>query len=127
MWDKRAALVRVKDGDTLVALLDQGFRDTKEVDVRLYGVFCPERGQDGYSECKQFTQAWIEHEEQMAGTKWPFVVTTMRMKTVDREQTTLERYVATVTSLDGTRNLNLEVEAFRESKGYPPGAGWTGA
>ena len=121
MWDRRAALVRVKDGDTFVARLDQGFRDVKEIDVRLYGVYCPERGEPGYQECRDFTQAWMDHEAQVAGTAWPLVVTTHRMRTVDREQTTLERYVATVTSLDGSRNLNLDLAAFVLDHGFGSG------
>lgn len=121
MWDRRARLVRVKDGDTFVALLDQGFRDTKEVDVRLYGVYCPERGEPGFEECKAFTQAWFDLEAVNAGSTWPFVVTTHRMKTIDREQTTLERYVGTVTSLDASRNLNLDLMAFVLAQSFGPG------
>lgn len=121
MWDKRAVLVRVKDGDSFVALLDQGFRDTKEIDVRLYGVYTPERGEEGFYECRDFAKLWFDHEAQLVGAKWPFVVTTVRMKTVDREQTSFERYLATVTSLDGSRNLNLEMTTFAEQNGYGRG------
>lgn len=109
MWDRRASLVRVKDGDTFVAVLDQGFRDTKEIDVRLYGVWAPEMGEPGGPETKAFVEQWFTS---LPAGKWPFIVTTMRMKVADREQTTLERYVANVTSLDGSRSLNLEVNAF---------------
>jgi len=115
-------LIRVKDGDTFVTVLDQGFRDAKEIDVRLYGVYCPERGEDGYVECREFTQRWFDSEVARSGAKWPFVVTTHRMKVADREQTTLERYVATVTSLDGSRNLNLELQDFVIQRGYGQGS-----
>lgn len=121
MWDKRAQLVRVIDGDTFVAVLDQGFRDTKEITVRLYGVYLPERGEEGFAECTAFTQRWLDAEAARTGAPWPFVVTTSRMVRADREQTTLERYVCTVTSLDSSRNLNLEVAEFADSQGYGTG------
>lgn len=121
MWDRRASLVRVKDGDTIVARLDQGFRDDKEIDVRLLGVYCPEKHEPGYAECRDFTEAWLKSEKTRSGAEWPFVVTTTRMKIADKEATSLERYLATITSLDGSRSLNAAVETFRIAKGYGPG------
>jgi endonuclease YncB( thermonuclease family) len=53
--DNRARLVRVNDGDTIVVVLDQGFRDTKEIDVRLASVYCPEGAQPGYLGCAAFS------------------------------------------------------------------------
>ena len=118
MWDKRASLVRVKDGDTIVVSLDQGFRDTKEIDLRLLGVYTPEKGQEGYEACTRFTTEWLAS---LPLVRWPFVVITARMKLVDREQTTLERYLGTVTTLDGTRCLNLELMQYVAEQGFPLG------
>lgn len=120
MWDKRAQLVRVKDGDTFVAVLDQGFRQTLEIDVRLLGVYAPEKGEPGWAECTNFTADWLGREA-ASGATWPFVVTTVRMARTDREQTTLERYLCTVTSLDSTRHLNAELVEFIHAAGYGPG------
>lgn len=121
MWDRRARLDRVKDGDTFVAVLDQGFGDSKQIDVRLLGVYAPERGQLGFEDCTAFTRRWLDGEASSTGARWPFVVTTARMPVADREQSTLGRYVATVTSLDGSRNLNIALAAFIAENGYPRG------
>lgn len=109
MWDRRAQLLWVKDGDTIQAALDQGFGDTKEIAVRLLGVWAPELTQPGGPETKVFVQDWFAA---LPLSKWPFVVTTIRMKATDREQMTFDRYVAVVTSIDGSRNLNADVTAW---------------
>jgi endonuclease YncB( thermonuclease family) len=121
MWDRRAQYLENHDGDTVKMALDQGFGDTKLVDVRLMGVFAPELHDVGGPECRAFVQAWFEYR--LRETRWGFVVITARMKVADREQKTLDRYVGTVTSLDGTDNLNLEVMQFIVSKGYSGGTG----
>lgn len=122
MWDRRAQYVENHDGDTVRMVLDQGFGDTKQVDVRLMGVFAPELREPGGPECQAFVEAWFQSRIR-SGTRWFFVVTTARMKVADREQKTLDRYVGTITSIDGTDNLNLEVMAFIASKGYGGGVG----
>lgn len=110
------------DGDTITAILDQGFGDTKEIQVRMLGVFAPELKQDGGAETQAFVARWID-ETTLAGVPYSHVVTTARTVRSDKEQTTLGRYVATVTSHDGSRNLNAEVTEFIASHGYPHGAG----
>lgn len=122
MWDRRAEYLENHDGDTVRMVLDQGFDDTKTVAVRLLGVFAPELKQQGGPECRAFVEAWFQ-SRLSTSTRWGFVVTTARMKVADREQTTLSRYVGTVTSLDGTDNLNLDVMAFIVSNGYGGGIG----
>jgi endonuclease YncB( thermonuclease family) len=122
MWDRRAALVRAHDGDTIIVVLDQGFGDTKEISLRLLGVYAPELSQAGGKECLSFVSEWL-HTNTSPSVRWPFVVTTARMKVADREQKTLDRFVGTVTTLDGSRNLNLELSAYIESKGYVGGIG----
>lgn len=109
MWDRRARLAWVKDGDTIEVVLDQGFGDTKQIAVRLLGVWAPELTQPGGPEAKQFVEAWFAA---LPPAAWPFVVTTVRMKTTDREQMTFDRYVALVTSIDGSRSLNADVTAW---------------
>jgi len=118
MWDRRAKLVRIHDGDTITVVLDQGFRDTKEIDLRLFGVHAPELKEVGGPETRDFVFDWFLP----LSTKvtWPFIVTTVRMPIADREMTTLERYLGTVTDTIN-RNLNVDVMAFVASKGYGPG------
>ncbi len=41
MWDKRAEYLDNSDGDSVKMVLDQGFGDTKLVDIRLFGRLCP--------------------------------------------------------------------------------------
>jgi micrococcal nuclease len=48
--DFAAKVVGVSDGDTLTVL-----RDQSQVRIRLYGIDCPETGQDFGSRAKQFT------------------------------------------------------------------------
>jgi endonuclease YncB( thermonuclease family) len=120
MWDRRARVVEHHDGDSVVAILDQGFGDTKKIDVRLLGVYAPELKQVGGPETSQFVTDWLARQPL---TEWPVVVTTARMKRSDREQTTLGRWVATVTSLDGSENLNLDVIQFVAEQGYGGGIG----
>jgi endonuclease YncB( thermonuclease family) len=122
MWDKRAFVTSVHDGDTLTATLDQGFGDLKEaMKIRLLGVFAPELTQPGGPETRQFVVDWLARYT--LPQRFPFVVTTARGPRSDREITTLERYVAVVESLDHSHNLNLDVSAFVAAQGYGGGTG----
>lgn len=122
MWDRRAIYVSNHDGDTIKMILDQGFNDTKEIDVRLLGVFAPELKQVGGLECQEFVRNWFAWRRS-ATSKWDFVVTTARMKVADKEQKTLDRYLGTVTSIDGSQNLNVDVMQFIAQNGYDGGTG----
>jgi len=42
MYEYRAKITRVIDGDTLKALVDVGFNMHHNVTLRLYGIDCPE-------------------------------------------------------------------------------------
>lgn len=124
MWDRRARYAGNHDGDTITVVLDQGFGDTKTIDIRLYGVYAPELSEKGGPECRDFVTKWfIEQMDSVKTSNWNFVVTTMKMKRADHEQMTFDRYVATVTSLDGSRNLNLEIQDFIDEHVYSGGVG----
>ncbi len=122
MWDKRAEYLDNNDGDSVKMVLDQGFGDTKLIDVRLLGVYAPELSQPGGKECKDFVSEWFE-KNSIDGIRWEFIVTTVRMKRTDREQTSLSRYVAVVTNLTSTSNLNAEISQFIQDNGYGGGTG----
>lgn len=122
MWDRRARFVSNHDGDTVTMILDQGFKDEKEIDVRLFGVFAPELSQPGGKECKGFVENWFLSNE-IDGQDWNFIVTTIRMKRADAEQMTFDRYVAVITTIDGSDNLNIAIQSFINENGYSGGVG----
>lgn len=122
MWDRRARIENVHDGDTVTAVLDQGFGDTKTIKVRLLGVYAPELTQPGGEATREFVNRWLTETAAPSST-WTHTVTTARTVRSDTEVTTLGRYVATVTSLDGTRNLNAEVAEYVAAHGYGGGTG----
>lgn len=120
MWDRRAKYVSHHDGDTVTMLLDQGFRDNKEITVRLLGVYAPELSEPGGKETREYVEEWFY---KFSNVSWPYIVTTARMKVADKEQMTLDRYVGTITTLDGSNNLNVAVQYFITSHGYSGGVG----
>lgn len=132
MWDKRAKLDTtrtdggVHDGDTIYAIRDAGEGVTLDVldGHRLLNVYAPELSQTGGQETRQFVVDWFAREREAVTTsQWYFILTTVRMVRTDAEQRTLGRIVAVVTSLDGSRNLNVDVQAFITSRGYGGGTG----
>ena len=122
MWDKRAKIASVHDGDTVTVILDQGFGDTKEIAVRLLGVYAPELSQVGGSETRAFVDDWVRKYNVFLNG-WSFVVTTARGPRSDKEKTTLSRYLALVETVDHGHNLNVDVQAFVDSNGYTGGIG----
>jgi endonuclease YncB( thermonuclease family) len=123
MWDKRAQVTNVHDGDTITVTLDQGFGDLKEgMRLRLNGVYAPELSQPGGLETKRFVEDWLARYAN-AALRFPFVVTSVRTPRSDKEVTTLERYVAIVDSADRKFNLNWAISDFIKTSGYAGGVG----
>lgn len=122
MWDRRARITNVHDGDTVAVILDQGFGDTKYIDLRLLGVFAPELKEHGGDETRMFVQNWLTLNND-GRYAWPFVVTTARKPKADTEQSTFGRYVGTITTLDGTENLNAAIIEFVAKNNYGKGVG----
>ena len=122
MWDKRAFMLSEHDGDTQVAVLDQGFGDTKQITVRLFDTWAPELKQTGGPETRDFAIAWVK-KYALPGVKWPFLVTTIRLPVADKEDITLARYVCIVETADHLHSLNTDVQAFVTANGYPGGTG----
>lgn len=52
MWQYKAIVCRVVDGDTIDLLVDVGFRMYFRDRFRLWGIDSPERGQTGWAESK---------------------------------------------------------------------------
>ncbi len=85
MWQYRAKIVKVIDGDTLDVVIDVGFNMTTTQRVRLLGINCPEikgvtRG-DGLR-AKDYTEKWVAGIKQVhsnpSNDEWPFVIETSK-------------------------------------------------
>jgi endonuclease YncB( thermonuclease family) len=111
VFDYRAQLVRVVDGDSAVLLFDQGLGGRQEEEVRLLNVSAPERHQAGGLECRDFVAAWIG---QLPARRWPLYVQTVPNTTLEpAERRTFVRYLATVRDFtDRTRCLNDDLARF---------------
>ena len=60
MYEYRATLRKVVDGDTLRLDVDLGWGVwVRNQSVRLHGVDTPERGQPGWAEATQFVKDWM--------------------------------------------------------------------
>lgn len=108
MWDKRAEYLD-NDSDSVKMVLDQGFGDTKLVDVRLLGVYAPKLDDPGGKECQEFISQWFISHSSSKG-RWDFIVTTTQMGRFE--------FVAVVTDLTASSNLNAEMAKFVYEKGW---------
>lgn len=66
-------LKRVVDGDTQWAYVDQGFRDYEDMELRLYGINCPEvvgLTKAAGLAATAFVQAWYDQHHH--GAKWDY-------------------------------------------------------
>ena len=121
MWDKRAAALGNHDGDNVNVMLDQGFGDTKTIELRLDGVYAPELTQTGGEATRDFVTAWITERTPSGSAKWPFIVTTRMNRTITKEVRTFTRYVGTL--MYNQESLNAAVNEFVAVNGYPRGMG----
>jgi endonuclease YncB( thermonuclease family) len=121
MWDRSARVLTVKDGDTLRVILNQGFGDTKTIDLRLFDTWAPEHDETGGAETRAFVVEWLDRNNP-DGDEWPYVVTVKRVRAGTHEVTTLGRYVGALANAEG-ESLNDAVNGFVASKGYGRGIG----
>lgn len=122
MWDYRASVLKVKDGDTLRVLLDRGFDETKEIDLRLFDTWAPEKKDSGGPETKSHAAEWVAERSE---GRWPFVVILERNKSDTHEVSTLGRFVGTLLDAQG-QSLNSAVTEFVGARGYGHGTGYEG-
>lgn len=111
MWEYRAALVRVVDGDSLYVECDTGFGGRQEEEIRLLGVSAPERYQAGGLESRDFMTAWLG---QLPARRWPILAVTVPNTSLEPlERRTFTRYLATIYDLaDRSRCLNADLSVF---------------
>ena len=117
LWQYRADIERVVDGDTLDLSIDLGFGvilTGDEARVRLRGVntaeiFGTAKDSDEYAKGqrhKEFVEEWVADE---ADTEWPFFIKTGK----DDERGKYGRWLATITRRTDGANLNEDlIEEF---------------
>jgi len=95
MYEYRARVTRVVDGDTMHLVIDLGLNVSIATTVRLSGVDTPEMNTPEGNVAKAFAEAWV------LATSGLVVVRTVKDK---REK--YGRYLALLLSSDGERSLN---------------------
>ena len=63
MYEYKAKITNVVDGDTVDALVDLGFKVQTLQRLRLTRIDTPERGQNGFAEAKNFVKQLIEGKD----------------------------------------------------------------
>lgn len=76
MYEYKAHVVNVVDGDTVDAVIELGFKVTVTQRLRLDRIDTPERGQPGYQEAKTFVSEMVAGKEVVLKTykvsKWGY-------------------------------------------------------
>lgn len=98
LYTYKATIVRVIDGDTVVANIDLGFRTwLHDERLRLYGIDAPERGSEQFDAATKALQDRIEGQT--------VYICTVKAKRSDNEATgSFGRYL--VTAYKGDENVN---------------------
>src|SRR4051812_39301582 len=96
MYEYRAKALRVVDGDTLYLAVDMGLETTRILEVRLYGINCPElhgesRVQGG--QAKAYTSDWVANHATAEG--W------LLLHTIKDKKEKYGRYLALIFDGDG--------------------------
>jgi hypothetical protein len=113
MWEYRARLINVHDGDTVTLEMDTGFGGRQQEAIRLLGVFAPELSQPGGNETRDFVVAWMRVVN-IIGTMWPLLVTTLPTLTSEpTERQSFTRYIGSISDIQNHAvQLNTAVNAF---------------
>jgi endonuclease YncB( thermonuclease family) len=110
VWEYRAQLVEVLDGDTVRLLADVGFYGRHQVDVRLLAVNAPELNEPGGRETADFVRNWTNG---LAALRWPILLRTQTTKVSEpSEKQTFTRYIGDVYDITGAGYLNALVREF---------------
>ncbi len=99
LWRFRARTVRVIDADTVLALVDCGYRGRHEARLRIHGIDAPEVGtKEG-----NLARAWLATQIDGAHhilQEWPLRVETIQRETIVSEVATFERWVSKIWLVD---------------------------
>lgn len=119
MWAYRACLLRVVDADSCWALIDTGFNQRCEVELRLLDVYAPEKREAGGKETTDFARDWFANLS--SHRLWPLYIETVQTKVIEPSQkTTFTRYLATVWRYgEETTGVSLNEHVNRFLAGHP--------
>jgi micrococcal nuclease len=97
VYERRATVTRIVDGDTLHLDVDLGCDTTLAMTVRLYGLNCPEMNTDAGKAAKAFVEEWA----------WTRVSTDVGLviRTVKDKKEKYGRYLADLLPDDGSPSL----------------------
>jgi hypothetical protein len=113
VWEYRASVLTVLDGDTLRLHVDLGFYARHQVDLRLSGVQAPEMNQLGGTETKQFVENWCAT---LSPLKWPISISTSVTSSIEPlEKLTFTRYIGFLYKIDTRESLNASINLFLAS------------
>jgi hypothetical protein len=114
LWTRRARLIRVTDGDTVVMEWDQGAGDRHEEAIRLINDWAPESTQAGYVETTTFTSNWFRSVLTGTRRRWPFVVQTVPSTAFEPNlKRSFTRYLGLIYEFENPANcLNDQITAF---------------
>lgn len=117
-WGFRAYLSKPHDGDSFWMMVDTGFGQRAEPELRLSGVHAPEVRpmQPGGQETADFVNQWLGRNW-LATRRWPFWIEVEMATTYEPQMDmTFTRYVAVVWPFDAPRtfatSLNQQVITF---------------
>jgi endonuclease YncB( thermonuclease family) len=94
LWRFRAIPLRVIDGDTFVALVDNGYSHRHEAHIRLSGWSAPELRDPGGEDARQKLVMALTTID--IALPWSLRIVSKQKQTVVVEQRSLERYVSDV-------------------------------
>jgi micrococcal nuclease len=95
VFERRATVTRVVDGDTLHLDVDLGCDTTLAMTVRLYGLNCPEMDTDAGKAAKTWVDEWVV-DHAVAGVS---------LRTVKDKKEKYGRYLADLLPDDGSPSL----------------------
>lgn len=118
MHDRRAQILRVIDGDSLVAMIEQDYGDFKRIEVRLGADYAPEEDDPGGPETTAFAEQWVANHDDHS--EWPFLWYPKRTRADTHEIKSFDRFVGRIEAKDGDC-INDDVQKFVHENGYGPG------
>lgn len=114
MFEYRAAILRVHDGDTIAAEVDLGFDVRMRMSLRLYGINAPELATYAGKIARAFVLQWLlDHSAMVVGIPFHEVpepqLGYVMVRTIKDRADKYGRYLAEVESFDRAANLNNEL------------------
>ena len=112
MYEYRAKVLAVVDGDTLHVLLDFGCEESRKMTLRLYGLNAPEKHgttKDAGLAARDYVVTWL--------AKWA-PDNTVLVKTIKDRTEKYGRYLADICTVDGQRYLNRDLLASGNAVPY---------